>query len=63
MRGENKWLLCPFCGKDLKVFDREIRNGKVVEVRIHPLSRSCVLGYGGVFDRLRWNRRANKKGT
>jgi hypothetical protein len=50
MRG--KWLPCPFCDKELLKF------GKVVEVRIHPRSRSCALGFGIVIDRQRWNRRA-----
>lgn len=56
MRGE--WLPCPFCGKELLKFGRGIRNGKVVEQRMHPYTRSCVLGFGIVIERQRWNRRA-----
>lgn len=56
MRG--KWLPCPFCGKELVEFGRGMRNGKVVEQRIHPQSRSCPLGFGIVIDKKRWQRRA-----
>jgi hypothetical protein len=58
MRG--KWLPCPFCGKELLKFGRDLRNGKVVEVRIHPSSLRCALGFEIVIDRQRWNRRAKQ---
>ena len=38
----DKWLQCPFCGKELLKFGRDVRNGKIVDVRIHPRARSCT---------------------
>lgn len=55
------WEPCPFCGTELIEFGRGIRNGKVVEQRVHPYSGDCVLGFGIVVDRARWNKRIYKK--
>jgi hypothetical protein len=56
------WLSCPFCGKELLKFGSDLRYGKPVEVRIHPMSKSCALGFGIVIDKKRWNKRIiNKK--
>lgn len=58
---KNTWLPCPFCGKDLLVFGHSMMHGKVTEVRIHPRSRNCPLGFGIVMDKKRWNRRVKQK--